>query len=47
MQNPVHKKSTVKSDEAYDEEEETINKGIEDFNLEEYEEILLGEDVPF
>lgn len=41
------KKSSVKSDAAYDEEEETINKGIEDFNLEEYEEILLGEDVPF
>ncbi|MBO5383414.1 MAG: single-stranded DNA-binding protein [Ruminococcus sp.] len=29
------------------EEEKTVNEVIEDFNLEEYEEILLGEDVPF
>lgn len=34
-------------DNASLDEEQTLNKAIEEFSLEEYEEILSGEDLPF
>ena len=40
-------KKAAAPDNATIEEEQTLNKAIEEFNLEEYEEILSGEDLPF
>lgn len=40
-------KKVAAPDNAAIEEEQTLNKAIEEFSLEEYEEILSGEDLPF
>ena len=40
------KKESMPDNAALD-EEQTLNKAIEEFSLEEYEEILSGEDLPF